>query len=102
MQGIPTKSILGNVRAVQSEAPKHTEAGHTACAYYHTTDEGEHLRRPMSCPHGCRSDGAFYNEDYIRDLRIACQSIISLWDEGAGYAFSKPMKAAIAKLKELV
>jgi len=64
MEAIPPGEAVMPATILQSEPPPHTAPGHEECAYY---VDGENI--PLECPHGYKSIGAFYSEDYVRELK---------------------------------
>lgn len=75
MEGIPSRAIVTKPTMMSSPPPKHTIPGHEQCAYYLRHDDYE--AQDLMCPHGLIADGAFYSEDYIRELRELSHRLIS-------------------------
>jgi hypothetical protein len=72
-ESIPSEEGFGRAAMQPGEAPTHTSPSHISCAYYPTHD-GEWIK----CPHGMTATGAFYNEDYVQELRVKVQRLIPL------------------------
>lgn len=73
MESIKSNELFGNVSATLGEPPQHTAPDHRRCAYYVTSEiqvpSHDSLDGPMVCPHGMPSNGAFYSEDHVNDIR---------------------------------
>lgn len=74
VEPIKSAEVLGQVRVSLGEAPKHTQDEHRGCAYYPMTTSTEIANElpvfvGMRCPHGVDASGAFYSEDYVRQLK---------------------------------
>lgn len=87
----------------QGESPKHTQEEHRYCAYYPVTagfeaSPGNFLFVGMRCPHEVESTGAFYNEDYIRELKLVAQAVIRELEFGRRPALWKNKYERLAKL----
>lgn len=69
MESIDSSERVSPVRLGTGEAPKHTQPEHRMCAYY--------PEMVPSCQHGEEAMGAFYSEDYVKDLRITGQLLVA-------------------------
>lgn len=89
MESIPSAVKIGHATLGAGEAPKHTDPEHRDCAYYPTVE-------PVLCPHGAEAMGAFYSEDFVRELRTTSHELISLLDKLQSQAhFEGPHRAAM-------
>ena len=106
VQPIESEEIFGNATAVQGEAPKHTMEGHERCAFYpaelvegNEAPKGGFLKGPLVCPHGEEATGAFYSEDYIKELKHIAHLVIDRIDDLRPHHIHKT--APVEKLREL-
>lgn len=78
-ESIRSREILGRASMESSPRPRHTAEGHADCAYYlvNGVDAGESM---AECSHGEAAGGAFYNEDYVWELRQLSHQIIEQLD----------------------
>lgn len=73
VEPILSREKFGNVSMSGSIPPKHTDPEHLTCAYYWSE-----LEEKKICPHGNEATGAFYNEDFIRELRETSHELLGL------------------------
>lgn len=83
VEPIRSREVLGKVQVSLGEAPKHTHEDHRRCAYYAKTEQvaedvPDFLFIDMECPHGASAGGAFYNEDYVRQLKQTIHILLEL------------------------
>lgn len=79
MESIKPQEKSGHPSLSRNEAPKHTAPEHRQCAYYPVISGNIHVG--MSCPHDNNATGAFYSEDYIRELKETAHDLIHQLDE---------------------
>lgn len=93
-KSINSTEKLGDVSLSSGSAPRHTEEGHERCAYY---QEGLGARyQGLLCEHNNEATGAYYSEDYVKELKQAIQAVVGVWFAGG------PRKEDIVRLQELV
>lgn len=94
VEPIRSSEKFGQASMGQGPAPKHTATGHESCAYYVqlgiTYDPSDPLdfNRPigepvtpfidMECPHRMGAGGAWYSEDYIKEIRETMHQLLEL------------------------
>lgn len=79
VEEIKSQQVFGDASVTPGEPPKHTATGHERCAHYLTIPEVENGF--LVCPHDQQAWGGFYSEDYVREIRIAAQKVISRIDQ---------------------
>lgn len=72
MDSIDSDERIGPVSVSNGQPPSHSEKGHERCAYYLDGDSDSSMR----CPHDETARGAFYNEDYVRELKQLVQRFV--------------------------
>ena len=98
VEPIKSEEVFGKATVGQGPAPKHTRPGHEACAYYWSE-----AAEDKQCEHGyVIVGGAFYSEDYVRELRIAGQRLLAEIDYDGPPMQRISTSEAIGKLRELV
>lgn len=70
MDAIRSTAVVPPAKLTQAPPVMHTSADHKNCAYYGDSQK-------LYCVHGDPATGAFYSEDYIRDLRILSQGLVT-------------------------
>lgn len=84
MKSINSEERFGRVSVGTGEAPTHTDEDHRRCAYYLTSsviDQSPGGNETLICQHGVepggsRGIGAFYSEDYVRQMRELAQEFL--------------------------
>lgn len=76
MESIPSGVKFGIPSLGGGEAPKHTNPEHRDCAYYLQDD-----LPLLHCPHEEEAGGAFYSEDFVRELRTTSHELIAMLDK---------------------
>ena len=89
MESIDSAELVSPVRLGVGDAPKHTQPEHRMCPYY--------PEMVPQCQHGEDAIGAFYNEDYVKDLRITGQMMVAAVER----ITSSIKKAGPALIKEV-
>lgn len=85
VEPIRSNEVFGSASLTPLTAPTHVNPDHITCAYYVSTQEIAptiSVREFMECPHGFSGGGAWYNEDYIRQLNELSHKIIENFDLG--------------------
>jgi len=89
VEPIQSREVFGNVSASLGDAPIHTANGHKQCAYYipppELSDDPITESKWLQCPHGREADGAFYSEDYIKELKLACHRLLHELDTSRSF-----------------
>ena len=70
VDAIRSTAVVPPAKLTQAPPVMHTSADHKNCAYYGDSQK-------LYCVHGDPATGAFYSEDYIRDLRILSQGLVT-------------------------
>ena len=73
VEPIGTSERFGIAEVKGPAAPKHVVPGHETCAYYVSSTNDPDV---MICPHEQAAKGAFYSEDYVRELKIVSQQVL--------------------------
>lgn len=78
-----------------SEPPLHVDPEHRRCAFYLN-----HGQDTIECQHEVAAEGAFYNEDYVNELRIACQKFYTTFS-AANAKMTGTQKMWFNRIREL-
>lgn len=92
VQPIESEERLGSAEVGAPTAPKHTAEGHESCAYYPGF-------KP-TCTHDEMANGAFYSEDYVREIKQAAHQVLGLLD-GLGHSRTPTFFEAVEQLRGL-
>lgn len=103
VEEIKSAEKFGDATLNQGPAPKHTQEEHALCAFYPIVTSMHGLFVGMRCPHDVEASGAFYSEDYVRELKITAQQLIAEMDyDGEPLHRRHSETLLIEKLRELI
>lgn len=119
VEPINSGELFGNASMQQGEPPRHVPVEHERCAFYvnadyDTGDDGDfecfgvmwHQHDGEVLPFtlgklGSGSPGAWYSEDYVRQLKEAAHKVIADWDDTMDVGSSTQTGLLIEALREI-
>ena len=77
VEPIKTGEVFGKATATLGDRPKHVDDDHLTCAFYDASADSDDRATELYCPHGTMAFGAFYNEDFLWQLRTTSHNLIT-------------------------